>query len=493
MTSPHERQMTPRSLELVTPRANFRDRAAAGRVLAQSLGAYRGRADVTVVGLARGGVIVAREVAHALRAPIGVIVARKVGVPGIEEVALGAVAEGGHRVIADTVAWYLGVPSRIVDRLAERERAELERVVAMYRLGLPSFDIRGQTVIIVDDGLATGATMRAAIRSVRQQRPARIIAAVPVASRPAAAEVQREVDELAVVAMPPRFHSVSTAYENYSPVSDDDVLLLARQPARRVSPYVLDISDRLGAALTRIEKPVRDTERTIGIPAFDATVVGELGLPRARRSPQRWERSEEVRGLVILSNAGGAARNGYVERYLAGRLRLSGYATLRLDLLTREERFADDAGAPPHFDVQRTAARLAGACEWAEREGVAGAHRTILIAGGVAAAAALVTAARRPGRIFAVAARAGRVDLAGAELRHVDAPVLLIAGAEDRDALRRNYDTGEQLRHGAVTIRIPRAGSTFEEPGALGAVAEHTVGWLDRLDARHRHRDTPRA
>ena len=147
-----------------------------------------------MLGLARGGVVVAREVADALRAPIGVIVARKIGVPGIEEVALGAVADGGHRVIADTVAWYLGVPSRIVDLLAERERAELERSVATYRLGLPSLDVRGRTVIIVDDGLATGATMRAAIRSVRDKRPARIIAAVPVASRPAAAEVQREVD-----------------------------------------------------------------------------------------------------------------------------------------------------------------------------------------------------------------------------------------------------------------------------------------------------------
>jgi pimeloyl-ACP methyl ester carboxylesterase len=104
-----------------------------------------------------------------------------------------------------------------------------------------------------------------------------------------------------------------------------------------------------------------------------------------------------------------------------------------------------------------------------------------------------VTAARRPGRIFAVAARGGRVDLAGADLRRVDTPVLLIAGGEDRDTLRRNNDAGEQLRQGAVTIRIPRAGNAFEEPGALGAVAEHTVGWLERLDMRYRRGDTPRA
>jgi putative phosphoribosyl transferase len=485
--------MIPRPLELVTPRATFRDRGAAGRVLAQGLGGYRGQPGVIVLGLARGGAPVARAVADALRAPVGVVVARKVGVPGIAEVALGAVAEGGHCVIADTVAWYLGVPARIVDRLAARERTELERTVAMYRLHLESLDLRGRTVIIVDDGLATGATMRAAIRSVRDRHPERVVVAVPVASRPAADEVQRDVDDLAVVVMPPRFHSVSASYQNYSPVSDEDVLSLMGQPARRVSPYVRDISDRLGAALTRSDKPLRDTERTIGIPAFDATVVGELGVPGFGRLRTRGERPEEVRGLVILANTSGGSRNGYMERYLAGRLRLSGYATLRLDLLTRGEQFVNEADASLRFDLPRAAARLACACEWAEREGVAGAHRTILIAGGDGAAAALVTAARRPGRVSAVVTRGGRVDLAAADLGHVRAPVLLIAGADDLDALRRNSGVLERLYHGAVSIRIPRAGSTFEEPGALGAVAEHTVGWLDQLDAQHRLAGSSRA
>ena len=486
MTGPHERAMMPRRLELATPRATFRDRAAAGRMLAQSLAVYQGRPDVIVLGLARGGVPVARVVADALRVPVGVVVARKVGVPGIEEVALGAVAEGGHRVVADTVAWYLGVPTRIVDRLAERERAELERSVARYRLALAPYDLRGRTVIIVDDGLATGATMRAAVRSVRERRPARVIAAVPVASRPAAKDIQREVDELAVVVTPPRFHTVSASYENYSPVADDDVLTLVGQPRRRVSPDVLDISDRLGSALTWGERTQPDTERTIGIPAFDATVVGELGVPRLARSSKRWGRSAGIRGLVVLSNAGNGTRNSYSERYLAGRLRLSGYATLRLDLLTREEQFQDDAHASLRFDVQRTAARLACVCEWAEHEGVAGAHRTILAAAGAGAAAALLTAARRPGHVAAVVARGGQVNLATAELHRVEAPVLLIAGAGDRDALRRQSDVADRLRRGAVSIRIPGVGITFEEPGALGAVAEHAVGWLERLDARRR-------
>jgi putative phosphoribosyl transferase len=485
--------MMPRPLELVTSRATFRDRGAAGRALAQELGGYRGQPGVVVLGLARGGAPVARAVADALRVPVGVVVARKVGVPGIAEVALGAVAEGGHRVIADAVTWYLGVPSPLVDRLAVREQTELERTVAIYRLRLEPLDLRGRTVIIVDDGLATGATMRAAIRSVRDRHPARVIVAVPVASRAAADEVQREADDLAVVVMPPRFHSVSASYQNYSPVSDADVLSLMSQPRRHGSPFVADIAIRPGTALTRIDRPSRDTERTIGIPAFDATVVGELGVPRLARPQERRERSGDVRGLVILPNAGGGGRNSYMERYLAGRLRLAGYATLRLDLLTREEQWADEADASRRFDVQRAAARLACACEWVEREGVAGAHRTILAASGAGAAAALVTAARRPGHIDAVIARRGRVDLAAADLGRVEAPVLLIAGADDLDALRRNTDAAERLRHGAVSIRIPRAGAAFDEPGALGAVAEHTVGWLDRVDVRHRHTGASRA
>jgi len=335
-----EHAMMPRPLELVTPRAMFRDRAAAGRALARLLGAYRGQPGVVVIGLARAGVPVAREVADHLRAPIGVVVAHKIGVPGIEEVALGAIAEGGHRVIADSIAWYVGVPPRIVDRLVDRERMELERRAATYRAGLPSLDLRGRTVIIVDDGMATGATMRAAIRSVRDRRPARIVVAVPVAAQTSAEEVRAEVDELVVVMTPPRFNTISASYAEYSPVSDDDVFALTGETARRVSLQVRDMSRELGAALTRADAHERPVERTIGVPAFDATVAGELGVPRVR-SATRWERARGVRGLVILGSGSGASRNSYIERYLAGRLRLSGYATLRVDLFTREEQHVD--------------------------------------------------------------------------------------------------------------------------------------------------------
>lgn len=487
-----EHTFRPRPLELVTPRAMFPDRAAAGRALAPLLGAYRSKPGVIVLGLARAGVPVAREVADYLGAPLGVVVARKVGVPGIGEVALGAVAEGSHRVIADSIAWYLGVPQRIVDRLVERERPELERRAAMYRATLRSFDLRGRTVIIVDDGLATGATMRAAIRSVRDRRPARIVAAVPVAARSSVEEVRAEVDELVVVSTPVRFNAISASYETYAPVGDDDVLALAGQPGRRVSAYVRDMSDQLGAALTRADPHERPVERTICVPAFDATVVGELGVPQIPRLATRWARRSGVRGLVILGSDVRGGRNGYAERYLAGRLRLSGYATLRVDLYTREEQAVgvDQPDALGHADVQRAAARLAGVCEWAEREGVAGAHRTILAGAGTGASAVLVTAAQRVAQTFAVAVRGARVDFAAAGLQSITAPTLFVVGADEERA-RPVYTGGlDRLSRNAVLVRIPRAGRWFQEPGALGAAVEHTVGWLGRLDTRKRDADS---
>ena len=489
MMRAREHTMKPRPLELVTPRAMFRDRAAAGRALARLLGTYRGQPGVIVLGLARAGVPVAREVADHLGVPIGVVVAHKVGVPGIEDVALGAVAEGSHRVIADSIAWYLGVPQRIVDRLVERERIEVERRAATYRTGLRSFDLRGRTVIIVDDGLATGATMRAAIRSVRARRPALIVAAVPVAAQPSAEEVRAEVDELVVAMTPARFNAISAWYENHVPVSDDDVFALAGQPARRVSPYVRDMSDQLGVALTRAHGHDQPAERTICVPAFDATVVGELGVPRVARLSTRWARRGGVRGLVILGSGSEGSRNSYMERYLAGRLRLSGYATLRVDLFTREEQHAAGPEALRHADVQRAAARLAGVCEWAEREGVAGAHRTILAGAGTGAAAVLVTAAHRPGHTFAVAVRGARVDLVSAALPNITAPTLFVVSADEERARPGYADAFDRLSRTAVLVRIPRVGSSFEEPGALGTVAEHTVGWLDRLDTRKRFGD----
>lgn len=207
----------------------FHDRHEAGRRLAERLSAYVGRPDVLVLALPRGGVPVAYEVAGALGAPMDVFIVRKLGVPGYEELAMGAVATGGVRVLNEELVKHLAIPSYVADAVAVREQRELTRRERLYRGGRPPPDLRGKTVILVDDGLATGATMLAAIAAVRRQQPARIVVAVPVASQATCKQLAREVDEVVCAITPEPFHAVGLWYEDFSQTTDEEVrALLAR-------------------------------------------------------------------------------------------------------------------------------------------------------------------------------------------------------------------------------------------------------------------------
>jgi erythromycin esterase-like protein/predicted phosphoribosyltransferase len=208
----------------------FRDRREAGRLLADKLTAYAGRPDVIVLALPRGGVPVGYEVARALGAPLDVFVVRKLGVPGYEELAMGAVATGGVRVLNDQIVERLRIPDYVIDAVAAREEQELRRREILYRGGRPPPDIHGRTVILVDDGLATGSTMLAAIKALRQQQPARIVVAVPVASSDTCERLQPEADEVICAVTPEPFYAVGHWYEDFSQTTDDEVrALLAQQ------------------------------------------------------------------------------------------------------------------------------------------------------------------------------------------------------------------------------------------------------------------------
>jgi predicted phosphoribosyltransferase len=186
----------------------FRDRCEAGRQLVAKLSAYANKSDLLVLALPRGGVPVAYEVASALGAPLDVFVVRKLGIPGYEELAMGAVATGGVRVLNQPLVERLGMPDYLIEDVTEREQEELKRREHLYRGGLPSLDVRNRTVILVDDGLATGATMQAAIKALRQQHPARIVVAVPVASREACEEMRVLADDVICAITPEPFHAV---------------------------------------------------------------------------------------------------------------------------------------------------------------------------------------------------------------------------------------------------------------------------------------------
>jgi len=207
----------------------FRDRHEAGRVLATRLLAYANRPDVLVLALPRGGVPVGFEVAHALKAPLDVFLVRKLGVPGHEELAMGALASGGVRVLNEDVVRQLRIPDAVIDAVAREEQRELERRDRLYRDGRPPIDVRGRTVILVDDGLATGSTMRAAILALRRQHPAAIVVAVPVAAATTCAEFASEVDDVVCASTPEPFYAVGLWYADFTQTTDQQVHdLLAR-------------------------------------------------------------------------------------------------------------------------------------------------------------------------------------------------------------------------------------------------------------------------
>lgn len=212
----------------------FANRVEAGRLLAERLKNFADRSDVIILALPRGGVPVAFEIAQTLHVALDIFLVRKLGVPGHRELAMGAIATGGVRVLNDEVVGGLDIPPRAIDAVAQEEQRELERREQEYRGPRPAPEVRGRTVVIVDDGLATGSTMRAAVAALRQQQPNRIVVAVPVAPPSTCQELRAEADEVVCLATPEPFSAVGLWYRDFSETSDAEVRdLLARAPTPR--------------------------------------------------------------------------------------------------------------------------------------------------------------------------------------------------------------------------------------------------------------------
>jgi len=207
----------------------FRDRTEAGQLLAAQLTTYAHRSDVLVLALPRGGVPVAFEVAGVLHVPLDVLIVRKLGVPGYKELAMGAIASGGGCVLNEQIVRTLGIPKQVIDKVAAYEQREVERRERLYRGDRPPAEVRGRTIILVDDGMATGATMHAAVAAVRQREPARLIIAVPVAASATCEEFASEVDELVCISQPEAFYAVGIWYEHFSQTTDEEVRYLLAQ------------------------------------------------------------------------------------------------------------------------------------------------------------------------------------------------------------------------------------------------------------------------
>jgi putative phosphoribosyl transferase len=219
----------------------FADRREAGQLLAEKLQAYAGRHDVLILALPRGGVPIAYEVARALRTPLDVFVVRKLGVPGDEELAMGAIASGGVRVLNEEVTSRMDLPDSVIDEVTRREQKELKRRERLYRGGRPALQVQGRAIILVDDGLATGSTMRAAATALRKMNPLKIVIAVPVAAPDTCQEFRGEVDEVVCAVTPEPFMAVGAWYADFSQTSDGEV----RELLQRAASYEPDGSPLL--------------------------------------------------------------------------------------------------------------------------------------------------------------------------------------------------------------------------------------------------------
>jgi putative phosphoribosyl transferase len=452
----------------------FADRAEAGCILAKKLTAYAGRSDVIVLGLPRGGVPVAYEVARVLGVPLDVFLVRKLGAPGQEELAMGAIASGGVVVINDEVVDALKIPPETVQAKVGHERQELARREAIYRSGRPALDVQGKTVILIDDGLATGSTMRAAVAALRRQEPARVIVAVPIGAASTRDELQAIADDCICAIAPEHFRAVGLWYDDFAQIDDIEVCdLLTRAEGSRgpLQGHLSGTIETWAADRRAMRKSIREgtecpmvSERDVTIEAGDRRVRGLLNLPPGASA------------VILFAHGSGSGRLSPRNRYVAGVLQEAGLGTLLLDLL--EEREADDRAKV--FDIALLADRLRSAADWVESQPETQGLRLGYFGASTGAGAALLASAEGPQSVGAIVSRGGRPDLARSVLPRVTAPTRLIVGGKDEVVLGLNRDAFNLLGGLRQLNVIPGASHLFPEPGALEEVARLAEEWFIR-------------
>jgi putative phosphoribosyl transferase len=430
----------------------FADRADAGRQLAAKLEHLRGER-VVVVGLPRGGVPVALQVARVLGAPLDVIIVRKLGVPFQPELAMGAVGEDGVRVINWEVVVVAGLSEEELAAVQARERAQVAARAARYRARRARLALDGQTAVVVDDGIATGSTARAACQVARAHGAARVVLAVPVAPPGWEAGFRGEADELVCVQTPEWFAAIGQFYADFSQVSEDEVIACLEQAAAPLAPA--------RASTAAAADPLAgggEVAATAGL----VQLAGYLTVP------------QDTPGIVVFAHGSGSSRHSPRNRYVASILNEAGLGTLLFDLLTAEEEF-ERANV---FDIELLADRLTQVTAWLRTQPHAAQAAVGYFGASTGAAAALWAAAEPRSDIAAVVSRGGRPDLARPRLPAVTAPTLLIVGGHDEVVLDLNRQAQARLRCENQLAIVPGATHLFEEPGALAAAATLARDWF---------------
>ncbi|MFC5577949.1 alpha/beta fold hydrolase [Lysobacter niabensis] len=418
----------------------FPDRETAARELASALSKYQGTRPV-VLGIPRGAVPMGRIIADALGGDLDVVLVRKLGAPENPELAIGAVDEHGSIMLNENASW-VGANDAYVQREASEQLMLIRDRRALYGAGKAA-DLSGRNVIVVDDGLATGATMTAALKAVRAQHPKRLICAVPVAAPDSLRSVAGSADEVVCLATPFPFHAVGIYYRDFSPVSDEDVALA------------------LSASTDESFTPARP----VRIPAGEVMLEGDLTSPS---SPL---------GLVIFVHGSGSSRHSPRNRAVADVLNRHRISTLLFDLLTPQE----DSIRASRFDIPLLTQRLTSALTWVAQAPHLRRLPIGLFGASTGAAAALCAAVAHPDEIATVVSRGGRPDLAGGRsLSQVRTPVLLIVGGADYDVLALNRAAQQAMGPQAQLAIVPGATHLFEEPGTLQEAALLAADWFVR-------------
>ena len=401
----------------------FKDREDAGRQLANRLSAYANRNDVIVLGIPRGGVPVAFEIAQALNVPMDIFLSRKLGVPGKEELAFGAIAAGDGRFLDREVIRAMGISERQIERITEKVKETLNQRAELYRGDRALVHIEDRTVILVDDGIATGASIYAAINALQQMKPANLVVAVPVAPPATCTWLRTVVDQLICLREPEQFYAVGQFYERFSQVADEDVIDLlqraSRLPVHTSSP---------------VDSAWEGSKREVSIDAGDALLPGTLSLPK------------DAKGIVLFAHGSGSSRHSPRNRRVAEVLQTQGLGTLLFDLLSKEEELVDQQTAELRFNIGLLATRLAGVTRWVTQQTSTRGLPIGYFGASTGAAAALVAAAQLPDLVAVVVSRGGRPDLAAEALGRVRASVLLLVGALDEKVISLNRQALRRLQ-----------------------------------------------
>lgn len=416
----------------------FEDRNEAGYLLAERLAEYK-TSDPVILALPRGGIPIAKIIASSLHAPLDLIFIRKIGVPGNEEFAVGAVAEDEKPLLNEELISHYNLDRKIIAGSVSEQIKEIRSRSKRYRKVFKPISFEGRTVIVVDDGLATGASMKAALTWLKTKVVKEIIVAVPVSSREGIEEIKPLCNEVISLIVPPQLWSVGSWYHNFKQLTDEEVL-----DETFVSSNTVDEND---ISLYDQNEPLK----------------GLLQTP------------SEAKGLILFAHGSGSNYKSPRNQKVAKALHEAGFATMLFDLLTAEE----SCNRRNVFDIDLLARRLTLATEWAKKNfpnlpmGYFGAS--------TGAAAALKAAADREHQhdIFAIVSRGGRPDLALESLPQVKDPVLLIVGKEDDLVIPLNKLARNKLKNCQMEI-IPKAGHLFEEPGTMEQVIELAVGWFNQ-------------